>query len=196
MSRLFLSLACLIALGGCAPATPSAASGLAPRRQPELALAQLTQGTELLQEKKYDQAEKCFLQSLDADPFSGLAHNNLGSVYYHQGRYYEAAWQFQYAIKLLPHHPEPHNNLGLVLEAASKPEEAISQYQQAVALEPDNPDLLGNLARAHIRRGDQDEQTRKLLLELAGKEERPEWRQWVQRELATGHWLSHSEPAK
>ena len=50
-------------------------------------------------------------------------------------------------------------------------------------MEPDNPEYLGNLARARVRRGDTDDETRKLLEELVLKDDRPEWREWAQLKL-------------
>lgn len=189
-SLLFVLLLGLAVMAGCAhtasPTTKPAFSS--PREQ--RAMEELTNGTKSLQDGDYEQAQKHLEASLKADAFSGLAHNNLGMVYYQQARYYDAAWQFQYASKVLPSRPEPHNNLGLVLEATGKTDEAIIQYQQAMALAPTGPQYLGNLVRAHVRRGDRDEKTRQLLQELLVIETRPDWRQWVQRELATRYLVT------
>jgi Flp pilus assembly protein TadD len=147
--------------------------------------AELIEGTRLLNEKLYPDAETHFRRALQLDPRSGLAHNNLGTIYYEQGNLYDAANEFQSAANLLPSSPEPRNNLGLTLEAGDKVNEAIVEYQKAVDLDPDNPQLLGNLARAHVRRGDQDDQTKQLLRRLLEIETRPDWRLWAQRELTT-----------
>jgi Tfp pilus assembly protein PilF len=179
-----LVLLCLMVLSGCVQSGPARQQSSAAGSQSSKALEQLTLGTKLLQEQKYNDAEKHLLQALSFDAFSGLAHNNLGSVYYAQGRLYDAAREFQDAIKLLPQRPEPRNNLGLVLEAGGKLDEAIVQYQQAMELQPDNPMLLGNLVRAHVRRGDRNAQTRQLLMDLLAKETRSPWREWARKELA------------
>jgi Flp pilus assembly protein TadD len=148
-------------------------------------MAELTEGTRLLNQKKYSDAETHFRRALRLDPYSGLAHNNLGTIYYEQGNLYDAAGEFQSAAKLLPSRPEPRNNLGLTLEAGEKLDDAMVEYQKAVDFDPENPQYLGNLVRAHIRRGDRDSQTRELLGRLLEKESRPEWRLWAQRELAS-----------
>lgn len=187
--RLFavFSLAAALLLGGCdssqtasnyqtMPAEPARRTDLAERINRE-ALVQLEQG-------EFEEAETLLKRALEADVTFGPAHNNLGKAYYHQKKYYLAAWEFQYAIKLMPHLPEPRNNLGLVMEAVGKLDEAVSHYAQASNLEPDNPQILGNLARAHIRRGDRDADTRALLSELILRDTRPAWVAWARQKLA------------
>ncbi len=137
----------------------------------------------LIQEGKFDEAEKLCKRAVDADIMYGPAHNNLGLIYYHQQKLYAAAWEFQNSAKLMPYQPEPRNNLGLVFERAGKMEDAAGEYANARAMEPDNPQYLGNLARAHIRKGDRDDNTRALLEELVMKDDRPEWRDWARMNL-------------
>lgn len=144
----------------------------------------------LLDEGKLDDAESHLKKALEADVMYGPAHNNLGLVYYHQGKLYPAAWEFQNAIKLMPYQPEPRNNLGLVFEKAGKITSAAEAYEKARQLEPDNPEFLANLARAKIRRGDRDDETKKLLQELVMKDSRPQWSQWARVNL-----LKMADPA-
>lgn len=136
-----------------------------------------------LDEGRMEEAEKLLRDALTEDVMYGPAHNNLGQLYYQQKRYYEAAWEFQYAIRLMPHQPIPRNNLGLVFEATGQLDDAVEQYGLAVAEEPDNPELLGNLARAHIRRGDRSPEVRELLQQIVMKDTRPEWREWAQAQV-------------
>ncbi len=132
---------------------------------------------------EYDAAEKILKAALTADPFYGPAHNNLGAVYYHQKKFYLAAWEFQYAAKLMPYSPEPRNNLGMVYEAVSRLDEAERWYNQALTLEPDNPVLIGNLARARVRSGQNDQRTYQLLQDLVLKDTRPDWASWARERL-------------
>jgi Flp pilus assembly protein TadD len=138
---------------------------------------------ELLQQGNYDKAQEHLVLALAADPLFGPAHNNRGLVYYHTGRLYLAAWEFENAIKLMPYQSEPRNNLGLVFESAGKLSDATEAYAKAREMEPDNPQYIGNLARARVRRGDRDTQTRQLLEELALKDDRPEWVEWARLKL-------------
>ena len=63
---------------------------------------------------------------------------------------------------------------------------------RALALEPDNPHLIGNLARARLRRGDKGYEMHDLLTDLILKDTRPEWIDWVKEKLAL---LASSVPA-
>ena len=51
-------------------------------------------------------------------------------------------------------------------------------------LEPDNVQVIGNRARARLRRGERDETVRDLLGELVLRETRPEWAAWARTRLA------------
>src|SRR5206468_4004250 len=113
-------------------------------------------GAALLDNGDFQAAETELKAALSADITCRPAHNNLGKVYFHQNKLYLAAWEFQYAMKLMPNQPEPPDNLGLVFEIAGKLDDAADSYARAVALEPENVHALGNLARAHVRRGDHD----------------------------------------
>src|SRR4051812_34297969 len=162
-------LALMLAIApGCKSDRANASAQL--RHDTEQARTGNNQAYQLIQQGKFDDAEKTLKHAITADVMYGPARNNLGLVYYHQGRLYEAAWEFQNAAKLMPYQPEPRNNLGLVFERAGKMTDAADAYDHARQLEPDNPEFLGNLARAKVRRGDTDEQTRHLLEELVMKD--------------------------
>src|SRR5438094_379686 len=149
----------------------------------ELAKKENAHALHLLDEGKLEEAESHLKRALEADLMYGPAHNNMGLVYYHQGKLYPAAWEFQSAIKLMPYQPEPRNNLGLVFEKAGKMQDAVEAYTKARQIQPDNPEFLANLARAKVRRGDRDEETRKLLEELVFTDSRPEWTDWARLNL-------------
>jgi Tfp pilus assembly protein PilF len=174
---------------GCAPSKDGPATDYQtvpdrPGRRTDLATQRVNQALGYIQEGRWDQAEKRLRQAIEADIMFGPAHNNLGKVHYHQQRYYEAAWEFEYAAKLMPHRPEPRNNLGLVFEAVGRTDSAVEAYTRALELEPENPQLLGNLARARVRRGDRDESMRQLLSKLILNDTRSEWVQWARRQRA------------
>ena len=66
--------------------------------------------------------------------------------------------------------------------------DAADAYDRAREMEPDNPEYIGNLARAKIRHGDSDTETKELLEELAFKDSRPQWTNWAKENLIR---LSH-----
>ncbi|MEM8738840.1 MAG: tetratricopeptide repeat protein [Planctomycetota bacterium] len=151
---------------------------------PEAARAKNGAALEALKLDDLKTAEHLLRDAIVADVSFGPAHNNLGKVYFEQGKLYLAAWEFEYAIKLMPHHPEPKNNLALVLETVRRFDESITHYEAALDLEPDNPELLGNLARAKLRRGDPPQEVKQLLYDVIFKDTRPEWITWAKNELA------------
>lgn len=159
----------------------------------EAARRKNAEAVDLIGRRKYDEAERVLKEALNADLASGPAHNSLGNVYFHQGKLYDAAGEFQLAAKLMPYQPEPRNNLGLVFERRDKWDNAVAWYERAVALEPGNPVLIGNLARAKLRRGDRGDDVRALLADLVSKDSRPEWVEWAKERLV---FLRSTEPPK
>jgi len=162
-------------------------------RDTERAQSLAAEATLAINEGRLDDAEQLLRDALTADVMYGPAHNNLGQLYYQQQRYYEAAWEFQYAIRLMPHQPIPRNNLGLVFEANGQLDQAAEQYSLALAKEPDNPELLGNLARARMRRGDTGPEVRDLLRQIVMKDTRPAWRGWAEQQLHLMPGLNREE---
>ena len=175
---LFLAL-----LAGCQKAGDPASTGSPPAPDAALARQENDVAYRLIRQGKYSEAESHLRRAIQADLTFGPAHNNLGLVYFHQKRFYDAAWEFDYAIKLMPYQPDARNNLGLVFEETGKYGEAIDAYERARRMAPDNPEYTGNLARTRVRRGDRDEETRKLLEELTFKDSRPDWRGWARMKL-------------
>lgn len=191
-----LALLIVPAAGGCARQAGERQGGYEtvsrePNRDSAAADRHNGEAVRHMDAKAYDRAEAALKAALGADVMHGPAHNNLGKVYYHQGKLYLAAWEFQYATKLMPGVPEPRNNLGLVFESAGKLDEAVASYDEARGLQPDNVQFLGNLARARVRRGDRDHDTRELLRQLVLRETRPEWADWARDRLSR---LAPSQP--
>lgn len=178
-------ISCLVftlLIQGCA--SSAARQDQPPPHDPDLARALVLTSIQHINDGSYDEARIALEQAIEADAFSGVAHNNLGLVYYHQDELYAAAQQFQLAAKLLPYNPKPINNLGLVLESAGRLTESVDQFEQALSLQPDNPEFIGNLARTKLRMGDKGERTRELIQELVAKDTRPDWREWASEKQA------------
>jgi Flp pilus assembly protein TadD len=155
-----------------------------PGRDADTARRENDKAVEWIEKRDWGKAEELLKSALVADVTFGPAHNNLGKVYFQTGRYYLAAWEFQYATKLMPDQPQPRNNLALVLEAVGKLDDAVRCYDEALALAPDNAQVIGNAARARIRRGDRDAQVVQLLSKLVLCDTRPDWVEWAKERLA------------
>jgi Tfp pilus assembly protein PilF len=191
---MLLIIPAICSLCGCggSHSPPNDSLTKAPAQNTELARQENEIAFNLIQQGKYDKAQEHIVRALSADPLYGPAHNNRGLIYYYTDRLYLAAWEFDNAIKLMPYQSEPRNNLGLVMERAGKLNEAADSFAKARQMEPENPQYIGNLARARIRRGDNDDQTRELLEELSQKDDRPDWVEWAKTKLQR---LSREEPS-
>jgi Tfp pilus assembly protein PilF len=175
-------------LAGCSSKKPPEAPnyqtvGRDPRRDTETARTENAKALAQMDKGDWSKAEDSLKKALAADVMFGPAHNNLGKIYYRQNKLYLAAWEFEYAAKLMPHQAEPKNNMGLVFEAAGKWNEAVENYAQALTIEPENPELIGNAARARIRRGDRGPEVRQLLQKLVMVDTRPQWVTWAKQRL-------------
>lgn len=187
MQRLFAATLVLTLISGCAAPQRTTQDEMAQlgtaRPDPLLARRENARAVQLIRQQKYPEAEEALKKALVGDITYGPAHNNLGKVYFHQSKFYVAAWEFQYAIKLMPHHFEPRNNLGLLYEEVGKLNQAVDCYTEALSFEPSNPLLVGNLARARVRRGDRGQEVRDLLDLLIAQDSRPEWLTWAKIQL-------------
>jgi Tfp pilus assembly protein PilF len=92
--------------------------------------------------------EKLWSYTVERNPTSWLAYNNLGNALFETGRLPEAIDAYQKALQLNPNMIEAHNNLGLLLARTGHPEEAIENYQLALKFSPHFALAQTNLANA------------------------------------------------
>ena len=128
-------------------------------------------------------AEKLLLSAIDADPFYGPAHNNLGNVYLKQRKFYQAAWKFQLASKLMPTQSEPYTNLGLVFEHVGRLDDAAKEYEKALDHDDDDLTATTGLARIHVRQGTATHKTVDLLEKLTLRAATEKQRHWARTHL-------------
>ena len=155
-----------------------------PQRDTAAARRHNAKAAKLLAAGQLDEAEAQLRAALASDLLFGLAHNNLGVVYFRQKKLYLAAWEFQYAGKLMPRKAEPRNNLGMVFEAVGKLDEAAKSYEEALEIEPETVDAIANLARLYVRKNRKDARTRELLEKVVLMDTRPQWTAWARERLA------------
>ncbi len=134
-----------------------------------------------------DAAHKLVDEALIADVNHAPSHNTLGQIHFQQNNYYLAAWEFEFALKISPGVPEYHNNLGLVFEAADRHQDAAEQYASAIALAPNNYHFVSNYARARIRAGEVNPETKQLLEQVVMLDPRPAWKDWARQQLTQSH---------
>jgi Flp pilus assembly protein TadD len=173
----------LLGLAGCGSGLLQAR--LSPQRGPDRAQAEHynTLGLQHLGEKRWSQAEAAFRSALEADPYYGAAHSNLGVSLLQQGRPYDAAWELRYACRLLPKASAPRVNLALLFERAGRYPEAERELREALVLAPEDLEVIGQLARVQVRQGQRTAEALAWLQTVATQDDNPQWRTWARREL-------------
>ena len=95
--------------------------------------------------------------TLEGNPNSGLAHNNLGIELAKAGRLEEANRQYQLVLPLLANSAAAENNIGFELANSGRLEEAILHYRMALEVQPNYFVARNNLGSALVRQGNLQE---------------------------------------
>jgi protein O-mannosyl-transferase len=100
-----------------------------------------------MQSSAYRDAETLYRQTVERNPESWMAHNNLGGVLMRMpGRSAEAIAQLQDTLRLEPGLAEAHNNLGLLLSGMpGRTPDAIAEFQAALRLRANYAEAHNNL---------------------------------------------------
>jgi Tfp pilus assembly protein PilF len=109
------------------------------------------------QARMYENSQTLWQATLDRNPGSWLAHNNLGVTFHDEGRPEAAEAQYRAAIRLSPDYPEAHYNLGNVLLLEGRTDDAIEELQTANRLDPKDAGTLASLGLAELTAGRKDE---------------------------------------
>jgi protein O-mannosyl-transferase len=99
----------------------------------------------------YANVVNLYQQTLEHNPGSWMAHNNLGQILVEEGNLTSAIEHFRKAIALNPQNAAAHNNLGVALANQGQLQEAVERSQMAVSLKKNDADFLNNLANALVR---------------------------------------------
>jgi Flp pilus assembly protein TadD len=99
------------------------------------------------QTRQYADAETLYRTTLERNPRSWLAHNNLAMIELRRSRAgFDDAWQhFQTALAIDPQEPLVRNNVGTTLMEMGRLEEALAQHREAVRLAPGYAEAHGNM---------------------------------------------------
>jgi tetratricopeptide (TPR) repeat protein len=102
----------------------------------------------------YRDSDTLYRETLERNPDSWLAHNNLGNSLLERGRRDEAMAHFQAALRVKPDYWEAHLSLGNALaEIPGRLPDAITEYQAAIRNEPNSERAHNNLGNALTRAG-------------------------------------------
>ncbi|MCG6981508.1 MAG: tetratricopeptide repeat protein [Deltaproteobacteria bacterium] len=105
----------------------------------------------------YKDVKTLWSDTIEKNPLSWMAHNNLGAVLADEGRLEEALSHYLKALQLNSTHPEIHNNLGNALAKLGKFRQAETHYLQALQTNPDYVKAHSNLGNLLATQGRLDE---------------------------------------
>lgn len=112
------------------------------------------------QSRLYTNAETLYRGTLERNPGSWLALNNLGVICLERHDDAEAERLFFESLRLNPGYEAALNNCGFVLARRGQVDEAIGYYRRALQVWPDDPDAHVNLGNALFVKGRLDEAIR------------------------------------
>jgi tetratricopeptide (TPR) repeat protein len=102
------------------------------------------------QSKMYADIVTLYQTTLDLNPGSWMAHNNLGLEMASQGKMDEAISHYRSSLDLNPKSISARNNLGRALTDMGQLPEATRVLREALAIKPDDPVILNSLGAALI----------------------------------------------
>jgi tetratricopeptide (TPR) repeat protein len=102
----------------------------------------------------YADSETLWRATLQSDPDSYMARNNLSQIYLKQGRLDDAIRLSREALAIEPADPVGELNLGYGLLQKGQLDEAIDHCRRSLALQPGGPDAYYNdLGQAYLKEG-------------------------------------------
>ena len=132
-----------------------------PIRRAGVALCILLVGTlavlTLKQSRMYADVVTFYRATLELNPDSWAAHNNLGTILSAQGQQQEAIEHYRAAIRVRPDYFTAHTNLGTALAATGQLPEAFDHLHKAIELQPESVAAHRNLGNALTNAGRQAE---------------------------------------
>ena len=142
------------------------------RKSGESALALHRQGRLEHQQGRSLSAHGLVRRSIELDPASSAAYNDLGDIYRSLGSLAGAAKAYKTALELRPDHPEAARSLAAVTENLRRLEASAEAHRRAIERAPADADALCALAADYKEMGSIEEAVEILKKAL---QVRPEW---------------------
>jgi protein O-mannosyl-transferase len=101
----------------------------------------------------YSDALTLYQATLNKNPDSWMARDNLGNALLAAGRTKQAIEQYEQALGLNQDDAATHSNLGNALLKTGRTREAIEHCEKAIRLKPNFPEALNNLGNALVQSG-------------------------------------------
>lgn len=104
--------------------------------------------------RRFDQAEKYYLESLVYLPEFDHSYTNLGHIYADRNDFRKASEMYNRALQINPQNHMVILSLGYLSLQANRFDEAEKYFAQAINITPDLPDAYGGLGDVAMHRGD------------------------------------------
>jgi len=111
-----------------------------------------TQGDQLLQQQKYDEALKAYQKALSGAADEPGLHFDVGNTYWHMGRLDEAAAELSAELKLNPNHSQANFELGDIAVKQGEGDRGVALLKKALAFDPSLVEAHRSLGRAYLAR--------------------------------------------
>jgi tetratricopeptide (TPR) repeat protein len=111
----------------------------------------LTEGVQLFQQGKYEEAITLFQKVIEKDPDSVEAHYNLALSLLRSGKQEEAITLFEKVKEMKPDMMETYIALGECYFNKGENDKAVSHFEKALELEPNNAEVYYNLGIIHYK---------------------------------------------
>lgn len=108
------------------------------------------EGTKLLEQSQYVEAEKKFIEVVSLDSKNVAAFEHLGEIYYYQKDFDHALETLSFAKRLNPKHDHIYLDMGMIRLEQGKYEAAMTDFKKAVDLSPNSPKNLDALLNAAV----------------------------------------------
>ncbi|OGF59951.1 MAG: hypothetical protein A2Y62_07875 [Candidatus Fischerbacteria bacterium RBG_13_37_8] len=105
-----------------------------------------------IKHKKFQEAEKYYLETIKVNPFEYSAYNNLAQIAFMNRNYSKATEYLTSAVELSPENLEIRNNLGILLLNENKLNEAEALFLTNLQISPKHQITLMNLAIVYMKK--------------------------------------------
>jgi tetratricopeptide (TPR) repeat protein len=129
----------------------------------------------LVEQEKFSEAERVYLELVRVDPTSVEAYEGLGTLYYRQRQYDEARQTFEYLAKLHSRAEAGYSGMGLVAAERGDLGAAAAAYRHSVAANPKAAGNHYNLAKVHEALDDTAAALKQVQAALALEPENPRY---------------------